>query len=307
MLGRDGKIFALGHRATVSLLDRDVIVEEKVDGSQISWGLVGEPPRLSIRSKRLELDPEEPPDLFAPSVRSILRMHGDGLLPAGTVYRGEAVGRPRHNTLAYRRVPEGHIALFDADTGVQAYVAYEEKQRIAAQLGIEAVPRLFEGRLTSKEQLEELLRTKSFLGGAAIEGVVIKRVAGSPLFGEDGLPVRAKYVSARFKEAHANNPDWKRTSQTEFLRALADSVSGPARWEKVVSGLRAEGLIAADSPVEIGRIIRHIRDDVRDECLDDIKDSLWEHFERRFLAAVTKGFPEWYKERLSRSAFGNGG
>lgn len=307
MLGRYGKIFALGHRGTEGLLDRDVIVEEKVDGSQISWGLVGDPPRLSIRSKRLEIDPEKPPDLFAPSVRSILRMHVDGLLSPGTAYRGEAVGRPRHNTLAYGRVPAGHIALFDIDVGTQAYIGHEEKSRIAQQLGIETVPRLFEGRLSSEEQLTELLRTESFLGGQTIEGVVIKRIAGAPLFGEDGLPVRAKFVSERFKEAHARNPDWKRTSQSEFLRTLADSVSGPVRWEKVVAGLQAEGLIEGGTPVEIGKIIGHIRDDVRGECLDDIKDSLWEHFEKRFLAAVTKGFPEWYKERLSRSAFGNGG
>ena len=307
MLGRYGKIFALGHRATEGLLDRDVVVEEKVDGSQISWGLVGDPPRLAVRSKRRDLDLDAPPNLFEPSVGSILRMHREGVLSPGTVYRGEAVGRPRHNTLVYGRVPMGHIALFDVDTGTQAYVAHEEKARVAAELGIEVVPKLLEGRLSSHERIEELLKLESFLGGARIEGVVIKRIAAAPLFGEDGLPVRAKYVSERFREAHARNPNWKRTGQTEFLKELADSVSGPARWEKVVTGLEAEGLIEGGTPVEIGKIIRHIREDVREECLDDIKDNLWKHFERRFLAAVTKGFPEWYKERLSRSAFGNGG
>ena len=307
MPGRYGKIFALGHRATEGLLDRDVTVEEKVDGSQISWGLVGDPSRLSVRSKRLDIDPQRPPRLFVPSVRSILRMHREGLLAPGTVYRGEAVCRPRHNTLAYGRVPVGHIVLFDVDIGTQAYIGHEEKSRIAERLGIEIVPRLFEGRLSGEEQLGELLHTESFLGGQRIEGVVIKRVAGAPIFAEDGLPIRAKFVSERFREAHARNPDWKRTSQSEFLRTLADSVSGPVRWEKVVAGLQAEGLIEGGTPVEIGKIMGHIRSDVRDECLDDIKDSLWEHFERRFLAAVTKGFPEWYKERLSSSAFGNGG
>ena len=307
MLGRYGKIFALGHRATAGLLDREVVVEEKVDGSQISWGLVGDPPRLAIRSKRRDLDPDEPPNLFGPSVRSILRMQREGALSPGSIYRGEAVGRPRHNTLAYGRVPAGHIALFDIDAGTQDYLAHEEKLRVAAELGVEAVPRLFEGWLSGHAQLQELLKLESFLGGARIEGVVVKRVAGAPLFGEDGLPVRAKYVSERFKEAHARNPDWKRTSQSEFLKALAGSLSGPARWEKVVTGLEAEGMIEGGSPVEIGKILRHIREDVREECLDDIKDGLWEHFEKRFLAAATKGFPEWYKERLSRSAFGNGG
>ena len=47
MLGRYGKIFALGHRAAEGLLERAVTVEEKVDGSQVSWGLLGgDPPRL---------------------------------------------------------------------------------------------------------------------------------------------------------------------------------------------------------------------------------------------------------------------
>ena len=305
MLGRYGKIFALGHRATEGLLDRPVVVEEKVDGSQISWGLVGDPPRLSVRSKRLELDLDQPPNLFGPSVKSIRRMADAGLLERGAVYRGEAVSRPRHNTLTYGRVPMGHIALFDVDTGTQAYVGYDEKVRVAARLGIEVVPRLHEGLLSDQATLKELLERESFLGGPQIEGVVIKRAADAPLFGEDGLPIRAKYVSERFKEAHAANPDWKkRGTKTEFLKGLADSVSGPVRWEKVVNGLVAEGLIEGGTPTEIGKIIRYIRNDVREECLDDIKDRLWKHFERRFDATVTKGFPEWYKQRLAESAFG---
>ena len=304
MLGRYGKIFALGHRAAEGLLEKAVIVEEKVDGSQVSWGLLGgDPPRLSIRSKRIDLDPEAPPNLFGPAVESILGMADAGALSPGVVYRGEAVSQPRHNTLTYTRVPEGHIALFDVDTGTQAYVAYEEKVRIAEDLGIDVVPKLYEGRLTGPAQLKELLELESFLGGPRIEGVVIKRVADVPLFGEDGLPIRAKYVSERFKEAHAVNPNWKRMGQTEFLKTLADSVSGPVRWQKVVHGLQAEGLIDGGTPAEIGKIIRHIREDVRDECLDDVKDQLWQHFERRFDAAVTKGFPEWYKERMAQSAF----
>lgn len=303
-LGRYGKIFALGHRATKGLLDKPVVVEEKVDGSQISWGLVGDPPRLWARSKRLTLDLDEPPNLFAPSVASIQRMAEDHLLTPGVVYRGEAMGRPRHNTLAYGRVPQGHIALFDVDAGTEDYLGCEEKARVATRLGIEAVPLLFEGVLSSPARLEKLLELESFLGGPRIEGVVIKRAHEVPLFGEDGLPIRAKFVSEKFKEAHAVNPDWKRLRQTEFLRVLAESVSGPARWEKVVTGLMAEGLIEGGTPVEIGRIIGYIREDVRDECLDDLKDRLWKHFERRFDGAVTKGFPEWYKKRLAEAAFG---
>ena len=134
------------------------------------------------------------------------------------------------------------------------------------------MPKLYEGRLTGPEQLKELLELESFLGGPRID--VIKRVADDPLFGEDGLPIRAKYVSERFKEAHAVNPNWKRMGQTEFLKTLADSVSGPVRWQKVVHGLQVEGLIDGGTPAEIGKIIRHIREDVRDECLDDVKDQL---------------------------------
>lgn len=305
MPGRYGKTFALGHRATKGLLDKPVVVEEKVDGSQISWGLLGNPPRLSARSKRLALDLDEPPNLFAPSVASIGRMAEDGLLSPGVVYRGEAVSRPRHNTLAYDRVPEGHIALFDVDAGTQDYLDYEQKAQVATRLGIEAVPLLFEGMLSSAARLERLLELDSFLGGPRIEGVVIKRAHQVPLFGEDGLPIRAKFVSEKFKEAHALNPDWKRLKQTEFLKVLAESVSGPARWEKVVTGLVAEGLIEGGTPVEIGRIIRHIREDVREECLGDLKDRLWKHFEKRFDAHVTRGFPEWYKKRLAETVLGD--
>lgn len=50
------KIYALGHKAIEELLHDDVCVQEKVDGSQISFGLLDG--KLYISSKGAIIDPE---------------------------------------------------------------------------------------------------------------------------------------------------------------------------------------------------------------------------------------------------------
>ena len=57
------KVFNLGHRAVRDLLSGPVVVQEKIDGSQFSFG-VGEDGTLLIRSRGADIEPEAPPKLF---------------------------------------------------------------------------------------------------------------------------------------------------------------------------------------------------------------------------------------------------
>lgn len=60
------KVYALGHREILGILDDPVIVQEKIDGSQISFGVIdGE---ISIRSKGADIYPESPPKMFKKAV-----------------------------------------------------------------------------------------------------------------------------------------------------------------------------------------------------------------------------------------------
>src|SRR5687767_4166729 len=109
-------VFALGHSAIRDIFSGDVIVEEKVDGSQFSFGVVdGE---LSCRSKGKVLILDAPEKMFLKAVESVR----DLPLHDGWIYRAEYLSTPKHNTLNYSRVPTKNIILFDVRTGEEEYL-----------------------------------------------------------------------------------------------------------------------------------------------------------------------------------------
>ena len=103
-------IFALGHRALADLLLDPVIVEEKVDGSQFSFGLfervaVCDEPHETVllcRSKGAQLNLVAPEKMFIRAVDVVKELP----LHTGWTYRAEYLAKPKHNALAYDRVPE---------------------------------------------------------------------------------------------------------------------------------------------------------------------------------------------------------
>lgn len=96
-------IFALGHRAASDLLSAQVIIEEKIDGSQFSFGVTQEG-QVIARSKGVQLVPEAPEGMFARAIETVMSLKDD--LRPGYVYRAEYLAKPKHNTLKYGRVPE---------------------------------------------------------------------------------------------------------------------------------------------------------------------------------------------------------
>jgi len=123
-------IYALGHKAVALLFEGNVTVQEKVDGSQISFGRyptliekgVVMESTLKIRSKGAEILIEAPDKMFSLAVAEIKAI-AEALVP-GWTYRGEYLAKPKHNTLVYDRVPRKHIILFDIDCGEQDYMPW---------------------------------------------------------------------------------------------------------------------------------------------------------------------------------------
>src|SRR3954465_2218887 len=103
------KILTFGHAYVRDILEGEVVIQEKVDGSQISFGLdlTGE---LHIRSKGAGLITDAPEKMFQAGVAAIKAIADQ--LPLGWVFRGEYLAKPKHNTLAYDRVPKNHIVLW---------------------------------------------------------------------------------------------------------------------------------------------------------------------------------------------------
>lgn len=279
-------VFGIGHRAIGNLLSGPVVVEEKVDGSQLSFGLVDGERMMRSKGKS-----QVPPDKMFDAAWAVVESLN---LEPGWIYRAEYLQSPHHNVLSYSRVPLQHIVIYDIETGPQTFLSPEEKADEARRLGLEVVPLLYSGELAPAGLVEFVqfhLGRESFLGGPKIEGVVIKNYEQWTM--EKKVAI-GKYVSDDFKEAHSTT--WGHPT-TSFMDALGQAYRTEARWLKAIQHLREDGLLD-DSPKDIGPILREINRDILAECGEEIRDKLFAHFWKDVAKASIRGFPEFYKARL---------
>lgn len=292
-------IYALGHRYVEELLLDPVLVEEKIDGSQFSFGVFEhEDGRdLRCRSKGAQLNIVAPDAMFMAGVETAKRLSDS--LHVGWTYRAEYLMKPKHNALAYDRIPKDHIILFDINTGEEAYLSYDQKAEEAARLGLEVVPKMYEGTIEDVQHFRSILDTVSCLGGQKVEGVVIKNYQR---FGRDKKVLLGKFVSEAFKETQSR--EWKASNpgQNGILAQLLGSLKTDARWHKAVQHLREAGKIE-DSPRDIGLLIKEVPSDVEKEEADFIKQKLFEWAWPHLRRGVTGGLPEWYQQRLLERQF----
>lgn len=289
-------IYNLGHRALTPLFDGEVIAQEKVDGSQFSFGLFEEGLRFRSKGQQIYLDRVEP--LFAEAVASV--QERADLLTPGWTYRGEYLKKPKHNALAYDRTPKGHIIIFDINDAEESYLPYGKVAAEARRIGLEAVPAYpmpLDG--WSAEALTRCLENASILGGAKIEGVVFKNYAQ---FGPDKKALMGKHVSEAFKEVHKG--EWRSQNPTggDIVQTLIAAHRTPARWQKAVQHLREAGTLVED-PRDIGALMKEVGVDVLKEEQEAIKDALFKWAWPRIQRGVTTGLPEWYKDELAAKQF----
>lgn len=291
-------IFAIGHRALTELLFDPVIVEEKVDGSQFSFGLFDQENGervLRCRSKGAQLNIVAPEKMFTEAVEVAKSLP----LTPGWTYRAEYLKKPKHNALAYDRIPEKHLIVFDINTGHEEYMPYAGKKAECERLGLEVVPLVHEGMIESVEQFRAMIDRVSALGGQKVEGVVVKNYKR---FGPDKKVLMGKFVSEAFKEIHA--AEWKadNPTKTDVVDRLIDSLRTPARWQKAIQHLRDDGKLD-DSPRDIGHLIKETQADIEKECLDLISEKLVEWALPQIRRGVVRGLPEWYKDQLLQRQF----
>lgn len=273
----------------------EVVVEEKVDGSQFSFGVInGE---LMCRSKGKQLILDAPEKMFQKAVdyvRSIAPF-----LPDGWTFRGEYLSTPKHNTLAYSRIPQNHIVIYDINTDIETYMTWEQKADWAFQIGLETVPIFYQGLVNDFAHFQEFLDAESFLGGVKVEGIVVKNYN---LFTQEKKVAMGKYVSEAFKEVHQK--DWKTRNPTgkDIETQLIEAYRSEARWMKAIQHLKEQGLLEG-SPKDIGLLIREVPNDILKECEEEIKEVLFKHFWSKISRGTIAGLPEFYKELLAKSAF----
>jgi len=294
---RWSKIWTLGDRYTQGIFDGPVTVTEKVDGSQFNFG-VHESHGLMFLTKGSTCHIGDNNKLFAPAMDHVASVV-DKLTP-GWTYHGETLASPRHNTLAYERVPTGHIALYGVSKADGTQVSDTDTlDAIASELGIGIVPTIFEGVIDPAdigELLQEWLHRDSYLGAQKIEGVVIKNYAKEQFVGGQLLPLmQAKFVSEAFKERH--KVAWPQNNASP-IAMIGNIVRTEARWAKAIQKLKEAGTYEGN-PRDIGNLLKLLHTDVDEEDKEFLKEKLWNAFAKDLKRAATKGFPEAYKYYLA--------
>ena len=85
------KVWAMGHAQLGNLLDGPVLVEEKVDGSQFSFGSFGG--ELRVRSRGVQMQVDAPEKMFGLAVETVKALAGklkDGGRTGGSTCRSQS-------------------------------------------------------------------------------------------------------------------------------------------------------------------------------------------------------------------------
>lgn len=291
-------VYNLGHAAIQELLLDPVVVQEKVDGSQFSFGR--QDGKTFARSRGADIDLDNPPEMFKKAVEVVNDLDLRGLLLEEWIYRGECLSKPKHNALTYGRVPHNNIILFDVNRGgPECYLPASHIEAEAKRLGLEAVPLLFEGMVTGPDQIRDFLERESVLGGVKVEGVVIKNYAR---FGRDKHVLMGKIVCEAFKELNRDAQRAFKPGKSDVIQGLINTLRTEARWRKAVQHLREAGSLT-DEPKDIGAIIKEVGRDLEEECAEMIKETLFKGLFGQIRKGAGAGVAEWYKNELMKRQF----
>lgn len=296
------RIQAVHKPEAVGFKEGNIIVEEKVDGSQI----------------RIEINDKGEISVGSHNVDNIHIGSSDGFKKAidtaNTVFEGvkadpnevitvfaEFLSKPKQNTIPYARVPNQNVVIFDVIVNGY-YLDREEKERFGFRIGLEVVPLLWKGKGEhfTDEIRESLLKTPSFLGHQAgydkIEGIVIKNYGKlfDPRFRNlEGKHMVVKIVNSSFQEKNkVENP-----GQGDKVEELINSLCSIPRWNKTIQHLREDGLLK-DHMRDLALIVPGIVKDIEEEEKESIKEELYKIYMPKIKQRCTRGLPEHYMKVL---------
>jgi ATP-dependent RNA circularization protein (DNA/RNA ligase family) len=186
---RDDKL--LSRSEVEGFLTEDVIVEEKVDGANLGLS-VGPDGRLRAQSRGNYLNSTHSHAQWKPLWPWLARRE-NALVEAlkdGLMLFGEWCYAL--HTVPYDALPAWFLAFDVFEHGTGIFWSTNRRNSLLDDLGIPAVPAVFQGRL-SLNQLPMLLG-KSTLGAAQMEGIYLRRENSHRLL------ARAKVVGMAFKQ-----------------------------------------------------------------------------------------------------------
>jgi len=290
------EIYQIGNRATRTLFSSAVVVQEKIDGSQFSFANIEG--KLHCRSKNNAVGAGGNAEgMFGKAYSTAKAIFETDTLPEGMVVRGEVLDKPLHNVLKYDRVPIGNIIVYDIEMPQRSgnYLRPGEMETKVESWGLEVVPLIAYQELTLDDfrgKLPEWLERISILGGAKIEGVVVKNYRERDQ--HDNI-LMGKFVSEKFKEKM--DPDHIAKPIGNAVQQILAGYQKEAIWQKAIQHLRDAGELK-DEPKDIGRLVAEIKRDFRKENGEDVIEKLLKAYYGEVEAGILMGFPQWYKAKI---------
>jgi hypothetical protein len=273
------------HRVDKQLFSGYVEITEKIDGSQVKFGKInGE---LILESKENVIDLNNPEKLFIKAVEVVKNIP---LLPDNLIFFCEYLKSPRHQTASYDHVPHNNLLLFGVYDPNGKYWVKEHAtlKSFAKLIDVDIVPLLFSGIMPQDMDLDKFIERESYLGKAQIEGVVVKSL--DPL-------CSFKHVCKQFKEL--NHRAAKKGKEKNKWQFFQEGFRTEARWNKAIQHLKEKGALQYQNS-DIQLLIKEIQNDILKEEKDTIINKLWEEYAIGLLKRSVAGFPEYYKEYLSK-------
>lgn len=277
-------------------------IEEKVDGSQLSFQRQGDAVEFRNRSKVVPVDVALDRACYANAVRAIGRL-ADRLNPAYT-YHGEAVCKRRHNVVAYRVTPLKFwicYGIYDGERHLDRPALEAECARLGLQcvqvlyanddpLALDPAPRVIE--IVARIEAGQI---ESCLGGSVIEGVVVKHNAAWHSRSKAYKCIQFKHVTAAFKECHVQKRAPVVQHDAESLMAhlawIGSKFALPAVYQKAVQHIRENPTGGAS--ISLPAMQREVEKDIRKEHGQDIAEALAEAFMPVIMQYATAGITEW--------------
>ena len=241
-----------GKQGTRDILGTEVVVMEKLDGANASFGIIdGE---LKMFSRNQELNEHSTLRGFYDWVK--LNVDTSKLI-INTIYFGEWLVP---HSVQYKKEAQHKFYLFDIyHSDVNEYLSSKIVQSQAKFIGLETPRVLFEGELQDVSELQQYVGLSELTEIPNTgEGIVAKDYEGQQF---------VKIVSDKFKETKSiKQPSLDRTD----IGTLIDSVLTPQRVEKLIHKKIDLGLLPTELDItDTGNVLKALSSDVVNDIFEE--------------------------------------
>jgi len=278
----------------------DVIIQEKIDGSQLS--ICNIDGKLHFYNKNKEITATSKP--FLNSYLSLVdKPH---LFKKGYIYHGEAMNSIQPNTIRYEREPLYFWIIYEIvkDDGIS--LSPEQVLECIKDTGLEYIRPIFYNFICAKyydyvqianKCITEINegKIKSVLGGKP-EGVVLKALNHKK---ENGKIVNTRYKFVRTEFSEMNRMRKKKLPtllDTEIVDGIGDVYNVHARFQKAVQHLKeADKWKDGDIMRNQSAMVNELDIDLLKECKEDIKTMLFIRFFPQICKAARSDLTKFLK------------